>query len=392
MMKPKRILYIEANEDGTVGGSHQALYDLVRSLDRARFEPVVLFYQRNPYIERLRALGVDARDYEDVRRREIAAHQAGNRLTKVRTLAAAVTRRLQFLRAEAIDLIHINNSPRVGSDDWLPASRLARIPCIANVMGDARGDTGTVRRWLFRRFTHYLPISRFIRDAMITQGIDESRMDLIYLGVDIEAFEQRIMRRRDDVRASLGVGPRTLFALMVGNVREWKGQHVVLEALSRLSSEQRARIFVAFAGAESAGDREYRARLDRTVASAGLADTVVFLGGRNDVPDLLNAADLALHASVRPEPFGLVVVEAMAAGRPVMAAREGGPGEIVTPQSGWIHDPSDAATLATLLAGVLDNPSQLEAMSRGARARAESFSVAAYAAGVQAVYVRLLPA
>jgi hypothetical protein len=56
---PVRILYIEANEDGTVGGSHRVLFDLVCNLDRTQYEPVVLFYQDNAYASRLRALGVD---------------------------------------------------------------------------------------------------------------------------------------------------------------------------------------------------------------------------------------------------------------------------------------------------------------------------------------------
>src|SRR5688500_11752438 len=67
---PPRVLYIEANEDGTVGGSHRVLFDLVCNLDRTQHEPVVLFYQDNAYVARLRAHGINVMVLEEVRARE----------------------------------------------------------------------------------------------------------------------------------------------------------------------------------------------------------------------------------------------------------------------------------------------------------------------------------
>ena len=81
-MRPKRVLLIECNEDGTIGGSHQALFDLVRSLDKARYEPVVLFYQSNIYEEKLRALGIEVHSFEEVRKRELRIRNLGHPIRK----------------------------------------------------------------------------------------------------------------------------------------------------------------------------------------------------------------------------------------------------------------------------------------------------------------------
>lgn len=388
--EPKRILFVEANEDGTVGGSHKALYDLVRLIDRRRFEPLVLFYQHNEYIGRLRDADVEALDFEDVRRGERQVRGDSNVVVKVGGLLARIRQRMRFLRAHRIDLVHLNNSPKVGSDDWLPAARLLRIPCLVNVMGDARGDTGRVRKWLFRQFDHYLPISRFIADAMEGHGIPRQKMDLIYLGVDVEAIRSGVRKSRGEVRTELGVPDGAVLALMIGNIREWKGQHVVLDAFARLEGEARERLHIAFAGAAGAADVPYQQRLADIVARAKLEERVHFLGPRSDVPDLLAAADIALHASIRPEPFGLVVIEAMAAGRTLIAANTGGPAEIVEEGTGFTFDPAEPAQLASLLDRLVRDPAQVNAVGHRAGQRAEAFSIQAYTAGVQRVYERML--
>jgi glycosyltransferase involved in cell wall biosynthesis len=391
--RPYRILYIEANEDGTVGGSHRVLFDLVCNLDRTQYEPVILFYQNNTYVSRLRAHGVDVLVLEDVRARERAIRRHGSRLAKHRENFATIVRRFRFLRQHRIDLIHINNSPLTGNDDWLPAARILRIPIVSSVAGDARGPGGGwLHKRLFRAFDHYLSVSDFINQAMLRAGIKSDRMDLIYPGVDLEPFRARVKRTREEVRRELGIPGHAVMALMVGNVRQWKGQHVVLAALEQMPTTARDGFYVAFAGALTVDDRPYMTELEATVKRAGVADHVKFLGGRDDVPDLLNASDIALHASVRPEPFGLVVVEAMSLGKTVVAANSGGPAEVVDRSSGVTFDPMVPGQLAEVLTDLVRDPIRRGELGKGALQRAEQFTARRYAAGVHRVYERVLPA
>jgi glycosyltransferase involved in cell wall biosynthesis len=254
-------------------------------------------------------------------------------------------------------------------------------------MGDARGPVGSwLHRRLFRAFDHYLTISEFMTHAMLRAGIQSDRIDLIYLGVDLEAFRARVKRTREDVRRELGIPGHSVMALMVGNVRQWKGQHVVLAALEQMPASARNGFYVAFAGALTVDDRAYMNELEATVERAGLADHVSFLGSREDVPDLLNAADIALHASVRPEPFGLVVVEAMALGKTVVAANSGGPAEVIDGCSGITFDPMMPEELAEVLTDLVRDPIRRGELSKGALQRAEQFTVRRYSAGVRRVY------
>ena len=363
------------------------------NLDRTQYEPVVLFYQNN----RIRLQAARPRRGCPCLRGSACPgardSRNGSRLAKLRENFATIVRRFRFLRQHRIDLIHINNSPLMGNDDWLPAARMLGIPCVSNVTGDARGPGGGwLHKRLFRAFDHYLSVSEFMTQAMLRAGIKSDRMDLIYPGVDLESFRARVKRTREEVRRELGIPGDAVMALMVGNIRQWKGQHVVLAALERMPAMARKGFYVAFAGALTVDDRPYMKELEATVKRAGLADHVRFLGSRDDVPDLLNAADIALHASVRPEPFGLVVVEAMSLGKTVVAANTGGPAEVVDGSSGITFDPMVPAQLAEVLTNLVRDPIRRGELGKGALQRAEQFTARRYAAGVRRVYERVLPA
>ncbi len=125
-------------------------------------------------------------------------------------------------------------------------------------------------------------------------------------------------------------------------------------------------------------------------AAAGLAGQVRLLGQRSDLPDLMRAADVVLHTSVRPEPFGLVVVEAMALGRPVLASRLGGPAEIISEGAGLLFDPSKPEDLGRLLLQLLEEPALRDRLAARAEERAEVFDVRRTVAGVQGCYEALL--
>jgi glycosyltransferase involved in cell wall biosynthesis len=387
--RPRRVLLVESNEDGTVGGSYQALFDLARLMDREEFQPVVLFNQGNIFVPRLRALGIEVLVYEAERVVERAAYRSGSLFRKVREMGRAVVRRRRLLESQRIDLLHLNNHPSFTSADWLPAARLAGIPCVVNAMGDAP-EVRWLRGVVMRRYDRVIAISDYMRHKMLDLGIADRRITTVHLGLDAPAYRNRVRRQPSEVRREMDVAPDAVLAVMVGNVRRWKGQHVVLEALAQLEPEIRRRLKVLFLGATAPADEAYAASLMDLVKRAGLEETVRFVGSRQDVPDFVNAADLCLHASVVPEPFGLVILEAMALGRPMVAARTGGPAEILTPESGMLFDPTRPAELAAALARLVPDQALRECIGREAVRRVEQFSLERNVAGNVRVYRELL--
>jgi glycosyltransferase involved in cell wall biosynthesis len=94
-------------------------------------------------------------------------------------------------------------------------------------------------------------------------------------------------------------------------------------------------------------DRDYLESLRRAVTEAGLEQRILFLGYRNDTPSLLSVLDVFIHASILPEPFGMVLLEAMAAGVPIVATRFGGPVEILDEGGcGALVPPEDGKAIA----------------------------------------------
>jgi glycosyltransferase involved in cell wall biosynthesis len=387
--RSRRILLVESNEDGTVGGSYQAQFDLARLLDRAGFQPVVLFNQDNLFVARLRALGIEVHIFEAERAVERAAYGSGQKSRKFREMGRAILRRRRFLQGRHIDLLHLNNHPSFTCYDWLPAARLAGIPCVVNAMGDAEDDR-LVSRALMRRYDRVIAISEFMRGRMLELGIPDRRITTVYLGLDAQAYRARVRRSPSEVRQELGVPADRVLVVMVGNLKFWKGQHVVLEALAGLPGDLKGRLTVLFVGATAPMGESYAESLRDTVRREGLEDVARFVGSRQDVPDLVNAADICLHASVMPEPFGLVVLEAMALGRPMIAARIGGPAEILTPESGLVFDPAQPAELTAALSRLATDRLLRERIGQAALRRVEEFSLERNVAGNVQVYRELL--
>ena len=155
---------------------------------------------------------------------------------------------------------------------------------------------------------------------------------------------------RDDVRAALTTPKDIPVIVQVSRMEVWKGHARNLEALARLSALSWELWFVG--GAQRPEEERYEAELKALAQRLGIQARVRFLGQRQDVPSLLAAADLFCQPNVEPEPYGLVFLEALAAGLPVIASKFGGSSEIVDSTCGILVD-KDIASLKTALQTLL---------------------------------------
>jgi glycosyltransferase involved in cell wall biosynthesis len=394
-MTPRHVLFVEANEDGTVGGSHQVLYDMVRVMDRSLVEPTVLFYQDNRFSGLLRDAGIRVITWDAERRVERSVNERGGVAAKVLAIPRAILTRRRFIRDQQVDLIHMNNSPRVGHDDWMPAARLCGIPIVTSARGDAAalptpGVRGTVHRWLMKRFDRVLCVSEYIATAMRAQGMPPAAVQVVHDGVDRAKLSRIGTKSAQQIRAELQVPDDRVFVAMIGNIRDWKGQHVVLQALATLGAEDLARLCVVFVGMTRPEDEPYHASLREMVQAHGLHDAVRFAGVRTDVPDILSVADCMVHASVLAEPGGTVVIEAMTFGAPVIVASHGGHLDYLQEGLGLRHDVAQPTQLAAHLRHLAQHPDERARMSAGSKVRAAEFSIEATAQKMQRVYGELL--
>jgi glycosyltransferase involved in cell wall biosynthesis len=194
-------------------------------------------------------------------------------------------------------------------------------------------------RWLARHATdHLVANSRASADALMAlTGLPAQAVPVVHNGVDaatfsaVDATDQAALRRR------LGLPETAWLAGLFGRLAPWKGQHIAIKTLTRLTD-----VHLVLVGSALFGEDAYAQTLHDLAQTLGVADRVHFAGQREDMPAWMKAMNVILHTSTEAEPFGRVVIEGMAAGRPVVAAAAGGVLEIIRHrENGWLVKPGD---------------------------------------------------
>lgn len=302
-----------------------------------------------------------------------------------RTLPGAI-RLARVGASHGADLVHLNNNLESQIDSLL-AARLLRVPCVAHARGfQSRGRLlGTALGGV----AHHVAVSEAVARDLVRIGAPRDRISVVHDGVDVEAFAAP--RDTRTLRQALGLpGSARAFGVF-GRIVPWKGIREFVLAASRVL-RKRADAYALVVGDESDGERGYFEEVRELARGTSVADRILFTGYRDDVAALMQSLDVVVHTSTDPEPFGMVLVEAMAAGKPVVAADRGGPREIVVPEeTGLLVDPADTEALASSITRLLDDPRRARRMGASGRRRAHRhFSKERYAREIASVYERIL--
>lgn len=266
----------------------------------------------------------------------------------------------------------------------LLAARLAPVPArilSRRVDFPVRGSLGS--RLLYADpADRIVAISEGVREALVRSGVRPDRIRVVPSGIDLAPFDAPCDRAA--LRARMGIARETVLAVNVAALAPHKSQTTLLNAAARLRDRAPAvRVWIA-------GEGPLRAPLLEEHASLGLGDRVRFLGFRTDVPDLLRAADIFCISSWL-EGLGTSILDAMAAGLPVVATRVGGIPEAVTDgQTGLLVPPRDPERLADALAALAADPDRRARMGRQARLKVRAFSADLTAERTRAVYKEAL--
>ncbi len=178
---------------------------------------------------------------------------------------------------------------------------------------------------------------------------------------------------------------------IIGNVRHWKGQETVVRALIDVVKVH-PDVVCFIVGAATPQDKPYMDQLQTLIAHAGIARNVRFTGYQQNVPAFVAMMRFVIHASVEPEPFGMVVLEAMAMRKAVIGSRAGGVIEMVIEgETGYTFPPGDAHTLAGHMIDLLNDPAKAERMGRlGHERLVSNFTVERYMRDIHTGYDAVL--
>lgn len=264
------------------------------------------------------------------------------------------------------------------------ARRLARCqaPVVHTVhnMADkeAEGFDLTLSRVVFRRSTVPVAIGDEVaRSIGELYGIPDPWT--VPNGIVVADFAAR-PGVREAQREALGIGPDAPIMITAGRLNTQKNHKGILEAFSDPRLADAGAILLI------AGDGDLRGDLEAQAAALGIADRVRFLGVVANLPDLLAAAD-AFVLSSDWEGYPLVIMEAMAAGKPIASTTVGCLAELVSPETGLLVDPGDMAALGDTMVTLAEDPEHARAMgATGARIAAERFDVSAMARAYRSLY------
>ena len=369
----RRILYIHGI--GTIGGAERDLLAMLRALNRDEWEPHVACPPDSPLFDSLAksgmlrhplAMGPWRKWYSPfVRWRDIR---------KLRELVIEL----------APALIHVNDIW------WVPHTIAAvrgtppgRRPIVAHVRQEI--EPKKVQRYGLEAVDAVIAISRQVEQALIAGGVARGSVRTIYSGLSFPT--PTTTADRTAVCRTLGLSGDAVLLGTVAHLFPRKGHDVMVRALPHIIREVPAAQYVMI----GAGEAAYEHELKRLAATLGVADRLHFVGFQDDVRPFLSALSLYIHPA-RMEGVGIAVVEALAAGKAVVATRVGGLPEVIDHgRTGLLVAPDCPEELSAAVLSLLrDEGRRKEMGEQGVQVARERFNVTASVAAMERLYHRIL--
>ena len=402
------------------GGAVVSLYRLLSRLDRERFEPTILAIEtsaRDPYYQKFRDLDIEiiqlrdndavgATSEEEAEARRRRHRGLKTRLSRVkqslgpfkilhdawkwgkrflREDLTRVERVRQILEERDIDLLYLNDSFQSHRGDIL-AARKAGVRCLCHMRIFDRISFFDVR--MLRSIDYLVSMSTAIEQHVKAKH-PGAVGSVVFDGIDLKEYGGPF--DCDAVRAEYGFGPGDFVVGNVGRLATWKGQHVFLRALARIAAKA-PQLKGLIVGQPDSDHPEVLDELKAIAREGGIEDRVVFTGFCLEPAALYASMDLNVHSAIRPEPFGLVVIETFAAGTPVVATRGGGPLDSVDEGVDGLLVPfKDPDAMGAAILELYEDREKTRAMGRAGQENARRlFSIERYVAEMEEIFDSLV--
>jgi glycosyltransferase involved in cell wall biosynthesis len=336
-----------------------AVLDRLASRERQRpeFRFTAVAPQTGPLADALRTRGIDVRPLP-------LRDDAGRRLPR-EVVLQRLKDELTSLNADVVHAISLAMGRLLGAlGDDFPIPRVAHLRDIIGLSHAAVAD--------LNRNDRLIAVSTATRDFHVAQGLDGGKTDVIYNGVDCGEFRPR--EKTGALTAELGLPDSAFLVLTIGQIGLRKGQDLLADAAVRLrdSLPQLHYVVVGERNSNKQESIDFERSLVQRFDDAGMRHRLHRLGYRDDVPRLMNEADLLVHPA-HQEPLGRVLLEAAASGLPIVATDVGGTREILTDGvSARLIPPADPTALAAAIAELASSPDLRSRFAAAARARIES--------------------
>jgi glycosyltransferase involved in cell wall biosynthesis len=370
-----------------LGGAEQGLLDVARHFGAQRCD--ALLFTDGPLRQLIEARGISVRVL-GADPRIMGVRRQGGLLRVLRVLPATLGLAYRVSRLTKPYALLYANSQKAALTAML-AGALSGKPVLWHLHDILSAEhfsfmqRRVVATLSSRLASAVIVVSSAARAALIASGGNPARISIIHNGIDPAPYEGLPGRGRPDVRLKHGLPQGRLIGLF-GRITPWKGQRTLIEALPLLPDTH-----ALIVGSPMFGQDAELAYLQVLAARLRVSDRVIFLGYRADTPELMRAVDLVVHCSTAPEPFGRVIVEALFAGTPILAAEGGASTEILGDDPSWRVKPGDPAALAAAVDRFFAVDPRLQAQrTRQMHLRlTQDFSLARMMAAIDVLVARL---
>jgi len=382
----QRIAY--TNHTGKFSGAEKVLLSMLRGLDKTRYEPLVICPAEENLQDMVGAEGIPCATVPVLHAR--FTWRPRELFRYILSFIGLILKTRKEIERYDPHFVHAN-TVRAGI-----AATISTMGTHRTVVWHVHDDLpqhplSKVIRLLAHssKRTQIVAVSKATAETFLGTYSFEGRVHVIPNGTDLRQFPLK-RTGESPFKNELGISEQSFLVCAVGQICARKGLRALLEAFSEIYDDAPLTHLAIVGKPVFSHEEQYRDELVEMTTAAGIADRVHFTGEREDISAILRSADLLVLNSLE-EPFGLVLVEAMSSGTPVLATRVGGIPEIVTDaESGWLIQRNDTAALANKLLELSHNPSLLMQVARYAHDEVSPrFSLEGFLSNLHSFYTEL---
>jgi glycosyltransferase involved in cell wall biosynthesis len=345
------------------GGGQWSLYYLVKHLNKDIFHPIVLCPEEGDLAEKMSAAGADI---------------IFLRMERIRYINLLVIRKfISLIKERQIALIHTDSSTETLYAGI--ATRIMRIPLVWHIRVSEQ-------EWFIDRVLSLLATRLILVAKAISQRFawlkDSQKMVVIYNGIDIEQFDA--FPTSSSIREEFNIGKDAVLLGYIGRIEKRKGLEYLISAMKNVAH---AKLILA-----GKGEEEYLKRIKRLCKESGVSNRVIYAGYRTNIPSILKEIDIVVFPTISGEGFSRVILESMAAAKPVIAADDAGNKEaVINGITGYIVPAKDATALGIKINELSAGKEKREQMGISGRKRVEEmFTIERNIREIEKLYFEVL--
>ena len=357
----KNILMLHGSSD--LYGASKIFLESVRVLMHAGYGIVVVLSEDGPLVEELKRLKAEVHIHKlGILRRKY--FNPSGLLNRVNTIWKAKAFLEELMVKKQITHIYSNTSAVLVGAFLARKKGVRHIWHLHEILLSPRWFARAMGKIINSNADKVVVVSQAVWDNW-KDKVDESKLVLLHNGIDYQPY----LQSKTDIRTEILGSEGKILIGMIGRINHWKGQGYFLDiAQSLVQTHQNVHFVIV--GDAYPGTEHLVTEMEEKIKNSGLQTQVSYLGFRRDIPEILNALDIFVLPSILPDPFPTVILEAMAAAKPVVATAHGGANEmIVEEETGFLVPWDNAEAAAKPISELVENNAMRKEMGEMGRSR-----------------------